>query len=250
MTRAFLALVLLLAGCESTLSSRLTEAEANRMVVTLEAQGIGATKEGNHTSGDETFAVSVSPSDVSRALTILDQAGLPSTQEPGLEDVFDDTALVPTATEERAKYMVALGGELARSLEQVEGVLNARVHVALADTSAYQLDEPTPEPRASVLIKHSGQTPPLTDHQIRAVVSGAIQGMPVENVMIVQVAAKIDANATPLAHVGPITLAAGSVGTLKVILSATLGLNVLLVGLLALSMRRRRATWSAPPPGA
>lgn len=240
MVRVLLVLVFLLAGCESTLSSRLSEAEANRLVVTLEAQGVGATKQGNQGSGDNGFSVTVAPSDVSRALTILDQAGLPGTSEPGLEEIFDDTALVPTATEERAKYMAALGGELARSLEQVEGVLNARVHVALADTSAYQLDEPTPAPKASVLIKHSGGAPPLTDQQIRSVVSGAVQGMPADNVMVVQVRAKVDSKAIPLAHLGPIAVTAGSVGTLKLILGATFGLNILLVGLLALAMRRQR----------
>jgi type III secretion protein J len=249
MLRAALLLVLV-AGCETVVESDLTEAQANEVVVALHARGIGARKERVEAAGDEArFQVRVADDDVAGALAALRASEVPSRPDPGLAEVFGEGSLVPTATEERARYAAALSGELARSIERIDGVLDARVHVAIPDARRFALTEEQPRPRASVLVRYRGRSPPYRPEQVQAIVAGAVDGMRAEDVAVVGVAAAAPPEASAaLVHVGPIAVARGSAGALKGVLGGALALHVLLaLCLVFVVLRKRRA--EPPPPG-
>lgn len=236
--------VLALSACEATLASGLTEDEANEIVVALHEQGIGARKGEPRGAGEEArFAVHVAPEEVAAALAVLGAEELPRHDAPGFHEVFGEGGLVPTATEERARYVAALSGELGASLEAIEGVLDARVHVALPDTRRVTLDEAKPRPRASVLIKYRGDRAPYDEAAVRALVAGAVQDMTLEDVAVVGVPAgdPPPPRSTNLVRVGPVTVTRGSATALKLILGGAFGLNVLLVIALVLVWRRKQA---------
>lgn len=240
-----IAVVCSLAGCEATVATGLAESEANDVVVALHGQGIGAAKEAME-SGDG-FRVIVSPDEVAPALEVMRAEALPRETEPGLGEVFGEGGLVPTATEERARYVAALGGELSQSIEAMSGVLEARVHVALPDQRRVALDDARPTPRASVLIRYRGTRPPYDEAAVRSLVSGAVQELAPEQVAVVGVAAgpapeRREAN---LVRVGPMTVTRGSSVTLKAILGGAFGLNVVLAAALVWVWRRRRTTVQA-----
>ncbi len=229
-----------LAGCQATLESDLQETQADAVIVALHAQGIGAEKVpigGTHPG----FDVQVAAADVGPALRILREAGLPSTPDPGVHEVFGQGGLVPTATEERARYALALAGELAASLERIDGVLDARVHVALPEQRLALLDDAPPRPRASVLIKHRAGSPPYDVDAVRELVAGALHGMSPADVSVMPVAAApASASRIALVHVGPIAVTRGSSPMLRGVLLATLALHALLAGLLAWLVTRHR----------
>lgn len=241
------ALALTLAGgCEATVESGLTEKQANRIVVALHEQQIAADKEKEDARGDEArYRVVVASDDVGPALGLLRAAELPRREDPGLNEVFGEGGLVPTATEERARYVAAVGGELSRSIEAIDGVLDARVHVAIPDTRDFALDEEPPRPRASVLVKYRPGEPPYEEDAVRALVAGAVEGMRAEDVAIVGVAGAPDPEpsaASALVHVGPIAVTRGSAPALKAVLGGALGLHaVLALALVLLVLRHRRA---------
>lgn len=247
--RARAAVVIALAigacGCQAAIESGLPEAQANRVLVALDQHGIHGVKEPERAAGERaTYSVVVAPEDVAAALAVLRAEDLPSEPEPGLQEMFGEGSLVPTATEERARLTAALGGELARSIEAIDGVLDARVHVALADRSDVLLDDAPDRPRAAVLIRHRGAQPPYSDDAIRRLVAGAIQGMDPADVAIVGVAApELVPSAPHLTSIGPIAVSRGSATTLKLILGSMLATNLLLaMGLVLALLRRRRAT--------
>jgi type III secretion protein J len=62
--------------------------------------------------------------------------------------------MVPTATEERAMLLKALGGEVSNALNQIDGVLEARVIVMIPENNDLTQPENKPEPSASVFIKY------------------------------------------------------------------------------------------------
>lgn len=143
---------LLLAGCaREELLHDLDERQASEVVVALDDGGIGARKV-RPGGAEGAFAVEVSPEDAPRALRVLAERDLPRPRPPGFGEVFAKGGLVPTPTEERARYQHAVAGELARSLEGLDGVVGARVHIALADTDPLHPGE-RPPPRASVLVR-------------------------------------------------------------------------------------------------
>ncbi len=240
MRRVAAILVVFLAACEATVATGLPEAEANDIVVALHGQGIGAAKQ--PMEGGDGFQVVVSPDEVAPALEVMRAEALPRESAPGLGEVFGEGGLVPTATEERARYVAALGGELSQSIESMEGVLDARVHVALPDRRRVSLDQEQPAPRASVLIRFRGNQAPYDENAVRALVSGAVQELEPQQVAVVGVAAgpapeRREAN---LVRVGPLTVTRGSSTTLKAILGGAFALNVVLAAALVLVWRRRR----------
>ena len=235
---------LLLGGCESTIAEGLDETQANLILVTLEAHEIGGDKQRvSAAGGDPSWEVRVSNDDVGPALAVLRAADLPRAEEPGFADVFGEGSLVPTATEERARYGAALAGELAASIEAIDGVLDARVHVAMPEPRDFALDQEPPRPRASVLIKHLPGAPPYDETQIRSLVAGAVHGMAPEDVAVVGVAGPREpVLAGSLVRVGPISVTRGSSFALKAVLGTALGLDlVLAAALIVLWTRRRRA---------
>ncbi len=236
------------AGCETTLEAELSEAQADEIIVTLHQEGIGARKEASATTGDEArYEITVAPSDLGPALTLIRANNLPRRNAPGLGEAFGEGSLVPTATEERARYVSALGSDLGASLERLEGVLDARVHVALPEPRDFELTESPAQPRASVLLKHRvGAT--VDQDGVRALVAGAIQGMPIENVAVVLVSAPavVAGSEASLVQLGPIAVTRGSAPALKGVLVGAVALNVLLALLLIWSMTRRNKPVPVP----
>ncbi len=142
----------LAAGCaREEILHDLDERQAAEVVVALDDGGIAAGKaRAGGTEGG--FTVEVEPADSARALRILAERDLPRPRPPGFGEVFSKGGLVPTATEERALYQHALAGELARSVEGIDGVVGARVHLALAEPDPLHPGE-RPSPRAAVLLR-------------------------------------------------------------------------------------------------
>src|SRR5512146_2253606 len=122
-----LSVVLGLAGCgREELVHGLDETQANQVVVALDESGIGAEKrrdEGN----EGTWRVEVASGSSSAAHRVLAARELPRRPPPGFGEVFGKGSVVPSSSEERALYLHALSGELARSIEAIDGVVDARV---------------------------------------------------------------------------------------------------------------------------
>ncbi|MBX7194655.1 MAG: type III secretion inner membrane ring lipoprotein SctJ [Sandaracinaceae bacterium] len=227
-------------GCQTELERGLDESQANAIVVALDQHGIGASKAAEMGGGDEpSFTVSVAPDDVAPALSVLRSEGLPRERDPGLGEMFGEGSLVPTATEERARMTAALSGELAQSIESIDGVLDARVHIALPQAQALPLDAPRPHARASVMVRYRGQSPPYDEAAIRRLVAGAIEDMSVDDVAVVGVAAAPAAESErQLATIGPFSVSRGSATGLKAAFATLLGSNLLLALGLVLSLVR------------
>ncbi|MCA9529008.1 MAG: secretion protein [Myxococcales bacterium] len=240
----------LLVGCRSTVRGGLAERSANDLVLALHARGIDATKVGGGGAGDARFDVRVPASELGRALEVLHDANLPREPSPGLADVFAKGSLVPTATEERARYVSGLDGELERTLERIDGVLGARVHVALPDQEAsLRLDTPPPRARASVLIEYRAGHEPPDVAPVRALIAGAVQNLSPGDVAVVSLPSEPRAPATPSwVQVGPITVTEGSAETLRVVLVGAFGLNIALAAALIATLWSRRRTRRAHAP--
>jgi len=242
MTRISGALALVLAlGCQAELASGLPDDQASALVVALDQAGISATRELAGGGDEVAYRVHVAPDDVADALAIMRAEGLPRDVPAGLSETFGEGSLVPTPTEERARMIAALSGELSRSIEEIDGVLVARVHLALPETGRLALDAPAPQPRASVLIRYRGDLAPYDEASVRRLVAGAIDHMSEADVAIVGVGSPPRPELERrLAHIGPIAVTRGSAGLLKLILGGSLAFNVLIVLVLGAVMARRR----------
>jgi len=110
--------------------------------------------------------------------------GLPKSSKVGFE-LFDKSSFGATDFEQRIKYLRALEGELARTIESIEAVEEAKVNIAIPKPSVFVDKEVLPT--ASVLIKlKPGMV--LTPKQIQGIkwlVASAVPKLKPENVKIV-----------------------------------------------------------------
>src|SRR4029079_8098004 len=103
--------------------------------------------------------------DAVRALELLRAAGLPRGQRTGFAEVYGQPSLVPTATEERARYVEALSGEIERTLETVDGVVSARVHLVLEESDPLDGKSRVPA-QAAVLLKTRPNLPQVKEADV------------------------------------------------------------------------------------
>jgi type III secretion protein J len=253
---AALPLVLALAatGCAVPVAAALDEPDANRVVVALDQAGIDATKEIDP-QAEGKFRVTVPRDDAARALTTMRDEELPRAKSRGLLDAADRGQLVPSQAAEHAQLVAGLAGELERTLGGVDGVLTARVHLNLPPREPLR-DGPPAKASASVLLEHRGTTPPLAPESIQRLVAGGAPGLVPSDIAVVFVprAARPSQARADLAHVGPITVARGSMTTLKLALAglvaAILALAAASLALYARLVRVQRARDARPMPGA
>lgn len=224
------ALLLVLSGCTVPVAAALDESDANRVVVALDQSGIDATKEADPTAEGK-FRVTVARDDVGRALVAMREEELPRPKAHTVLEAADRGQLVPSQAAEHAQLVAGLAGELEKTLVGIDGVLAARVHLNLPAREPLR-DGPPPKASASVLVEHRGTTPPLAPESIQGLVAGGVAGVAPADVTVVLVprTARASTGRTDLAHVGPLTVARGSMNTMKVVFAALAALVFALTG--------------------
>jgi len=177
----------LFAGCaDEEILHGLGEPQANEVLVALDEGGVEAHKR-REDGQDAGWMVSVAGADASRAHRLLAERELPRPRPAGFGEVFGKGGMVPTATEEHALYLHALAGELARSLEAIDGVVEARVHLGLPQPDPLRPGDRMP-PRAAVLVKcrpASCDAVRAMERGIQALVAGAADGLDAAAVSLV-----------------------------------------------------------------
>lgn len=225
-------LALSLAGCaRQELYGQLTERQANEMVALLQGAGIEARKQVRETG---VYALTTREESFSRAVDLLNANGLPRGNFDTIGQVFKKEGFVSSPVEERARLTYALSQELANTLQTIDGVVVARVHLAVPEKDPL-IDKPRPA-SASVFIKHrAGRDLGGQIGQMKALVVNGVEGLPYENVTVALFPAEV-------APVGQLALPAPATAlSLPLSLAAGAGALLLLCGAVMWLWRRRVA---------
>lgn len=174
-------LALLLAACgKQELHQNLAENQANDMTSVLLNAGIEAEKEPGEKG---TFIVLVNKGDFARAVEILRANGLPREEYASLCTVFQKGTYNSSKEEEHARFICALQQELTNTISQIDGVVEARVHlnIPMKDT----LVQDTLPPSASVLVKYRpGFDLNTKAGQIKTLVQNGVAGLSPDNISV------------------------------------------------------------------
>lgn len=128
-------------------------------------------------------AILVPSKDVYRIRLELASQGLPRGQK-GFE-IFDQTKFGTTEFQNKVYYLEALQGELARTIEQMDGVEKARVHIVLPEDSLYKKNEKPATASIMLKLKPGVQ---LSREQVQGIVNlaaNSVQGLKPENITVV-----------------------------------------------------------------
>lgn len=178
---AIAAAALLLAGCaRQELYGQLSERQANEMVALLQGSGVDALKE---TREAGRFAVTTHSQQFGRAIDLLHANGFPRGSFETVGQIFKKEGFVSTPVEEHARLTYALSQELANTLQTIDGVIVARVHLAVPEKDPLA-DKPRPA-SASVFIKvRPGHDLAPQVGQMKAIVVNGVEGLPYDNVTV------------------------------------------------------------------
>lgn len=234
--------LLLVTACRDTIQHRLDERQANELQTVLTERGLDARKVAE-TGKKPTWSIEVPEAQASDAVRILAELGLPRAEPEAGCDVFGTGGLIRTPLEEQVCRIQVLERGLEKTLQALEGVLIARVHLVVP--AAPRPGQAAAPSKASVLLRvQPGQAAALraTRDALRALVAGGVEGLPVEGVslMVDEVSTRVTA---PAAHAAAPSRLRLLLAGLAVALS---GLAVALV-LLALRLRSERSRAGQPP---
>lgn len=178
--------LLLATGCSIELQHGLTEQDANDIYVLLSKNGISATKVALGEGQDMRFTISVPKADAAQAAELLRANSLPRPMEKGFNH-FAKGSMVPTAAEERAMMLKAVGGEVANALNKIDGVLESNVIVNIPETNDLTQPNEKPMPSASVMIRYrpnlEGKAP-VGEKDVQQFVASAVQELKPERVIV------------------------------------------------------------------
>jgi len=168
---------------------KLKEREANEIITVLKKNGIEATKLKDESGREVLWTIVIPKSEAQKTLRILQENSLPRRKDKGFNEIYGAAGMIPTATEERAKYLMAISGEMARTLKRIDGVLDARVHIVIPKQKILKnpTDKPPP-PRASVLlIIRARPRPLLKKRQVKQLVAGSLESLAQKDISVVMI---------------------------------------------------------------
>ncbi len=156
----------------------LSMASANSIESSLVGAGFDARISEDGTS------VTVPRTDLARARMVLAEIGMPVDGEPGWELFDGRSGLAMNSFLQRISRLRAMEGELARSIQTLEGIQSARVHLVLPEREAFSRERS--EPRASVIVRASPGTT-IERRQaiaIRNLIASAVPSLNLNNVTV------------------------------------------------------------------
>jgi flagellar M-ring protein FliF len=134
-------------------------------------------------------AVLVAAGSASRARMILAEKGLPASSGAGYE-LFDNLgSLGLTSFMQEVTRVRAIEGELARSIQAIDGVKAARVHIVIPNRTAFR--DRDRKPTASILIKAANDQITSKANAVRHLVAAAVPGLASDDVMIMDATGKL-----------------------------------------------------------
>ena len=146
--------------------------------------------------------ITVPASRYHEARIYLASKGLPKTAATGLDALKDQSAMTTSQFMEQVRYNSAMEQELARSIQQIESIQTARVHLATTKPSVFVRDR-TP-PKASIVVTpQSGRS--VSPMQVQAIVHLVASSVPMltpENVAVVDNFGKLMTDAESDASMG------------------------------------------------
>jgi type III secretion protein J len=178
-------LALVLAGCQKQeLFSNVSQRDANDMIVALERAGITASIKPAGQPGR--VALEVDSDQVAIASSVLRRVGLPRPEKTPLTDLLPKDSWMASRNQENVRLAYGMGQDLSSTLTQINGVREARVHIALAQKNAIGSVETAPS--ASVLVRYDSRLlDPEFRNDIAALISNAVPGLSYDRVAVTMV---------------------------------------------------------------
>ncbi len=175
----FLVVLMQMAGAPSysTLETGLDPAQTGKITSTLSTQGITYQLQNNGT------ALAVQSDKVPQARVALATAGLLGNSQPGFS-LMDKQQLGQSNFQQQVTYERALEGQLASTIETIDGISSAQVNLVLPNTQDQLFSDQQQPSTASVLLSGSSSLQSSSVRGIAQLVASSVPGLQSSKVTI------------------------------------------------------------------
>ena len=140
-------------------------------------------------TGADGASITVPAGLTGQARMLLAERGLPSSNTAGYE-LFDQVgSLGLTSFMQEITRVRALEGEIGRTIQALNGISAARVHIVMADRGNFRRGEQRPS--ASVMVRTGNNLAPRTADSIRHLVAASVPGLNVDEVTVLDATGKL-----------------------------------------------------------
>ncbi len=176
---AFLVVLMQMAAAPSyaTLQTGLDPAQTGKITSTLSTQGIAYQLQNNGT------ALAVQSDKTAQARVALATAGLLGNSQPGFS-LMDKQQLGQSNFQQQVTYERALEGQLAQTIETIDGVSSAQVNLVLPNAQDQLFSDQQQPSTASVLLSGSSTLQSSSVRGIAQLVSSSVPGLQASKVTI------------------------------------------------------------------
>jgi flagellar M-ring protein FliF len=159
-----------------TLYIGLDSSDLNQISIALAEAGV------TFEVGTDGSSIQVPVGSTAKARLLLAERGLPNSTSAGYE-LFDNVgSLGLTSFMQEVTRVRALEGEIARTIQAIDGVSSARVHIVMADNGNFRKGDQ--KPTASVMIRAGAATGRKAASSIRHLVASSVPGLSIDDVTI------------------------------------------------------------------
>ncbi len=162
----------------TTLLSGVDPSQTGKMTSALSARGVSYQLQNNGT------AIAVQDNETSQARIALAGAGLLGNSQPNLNDVFSKTSLGESNFDQQVNYQRALQGQLAETIDSVQGVSGAQVNLVLPNQQNQIFGENSGASSAAVLLSGTSALDPSSVRGIAQLVASSVPGLELSKVTI------------------------------------------------------------------
>lgn len=183
--------IFFLASCAKIeLYQNLSEEDANEILVLLSTNSIKATKKKVMVQNETSYSIEVPEDQMARARQLLVQHNMPHKKELGLTGVYKDKGLIPTPDEQKARFLLAIKGEIINSLRKIPQVADADVvlNIPTRDEFANAEQQHEQRPTASIIVRLKPgieQVESITEVKLQQFVSNAVEGLNPRDVSVI-----------------------------------------------------------------
>ncbi|MBW3097388.1 flagellar basal-body MS-ring/collar protein FliF [Pseudohoeflea coraliihabitans] len=140
-------------------------------------------------TGSDGASIMVPAGMTGKARMLLAERGLPSSNTSGYE-LFDQVgSLGLTSFMQEVTRVRALEGEIARTIQAINGISAARVHIVMADRGNFRRGEE--KPSASVMVRTNNAGVNRTADSIRHLVASSVPGLSIDDVTVLDATGKL-----------------------------------------------------------
>jgi flagellar M-ring protein FliF len=160
------------------LYGKLDDAEASKVMAALDDAKV------TYQTGRGGSSILVPSDKVYQVRAQLAAKGIPRGEGVGFE-IFDKPNFGISDFVQRANYLRAVQGELARTISQIDMVESARVMIVMPENRLLVDNQKKPTASVFVRTKGNGQLPPSAVNSIRFLIANAVEGLQANSVSVV-----------------------------------------------------------------